>query len=258
MINIIKHKYSEGDIKSGKELLWQLRGDKLGPYPNRSDSKNRKANDVNIEDIVNAVADLDVQNILPVFVAKDLSKLPDLQPEELNKLYYINRVASLEAQMKQHREELVTVNRYISQINDENQLQKDENKQLRDDILNINRALSQTKDDYMHQLDEVKAQIQIYILNKHVSKNSSYGPDTTQVTGSDSRETSADEHESGVVDDNEDDLTEQAQQIQQENDSDNSDDSDSDESVDSDVNSNNNNGGNVQSCNQHNQQESET
>ena len=196
--------------------------------------------------VVNAVADLDVQNILPVFVAKDLSKLPDLQPEELNKLYYINRVASLEAQMKQHREELVTVNRYISQINDENQLQKDENKQLRDDILNTNRALSQAKDDYMHQLDEVKAQIQIYILNnKSVSKNSSHGPDTTQVTGSDSRETSADEHESGVVDDNEDDLTEQAQQIQQENDSDNSDDSDSDESVDSDVSSNNNNGDNV-------------
>ena len=87
---------SYGDF-NGEFSITKLKSANLN---NRSDSKNRKANDVNIEDIIKAVADLDVQNILPVFVANDLSKLPDLQPEELNKLYYINKVASLEAQIK--------------------------------------------------------------------------------------------------------------------------------------------------------------
>ena len=39
-----------------------------------------------------AIKDLDAANKLPIFVAKELSSLPDLQPEELNVLFFIKRI----------------------------------------------------------------------------------------------------------------------------------------------------------------------
>ena len=101
--NIVKSKFDIDDIKKGKKLLWQLCGEQLGQHPNRLSSENREAKDAHLEDILVALGKLDALNKLPVFVAADLGKLPGIQPEELNQLYYINRVASLEKQVKQHR-----------------------------------------------------------------------------------------------------------------------------------------------------------
>ena len=52
LINIIKAKIGDDDIKAGKQLLWRLRGDKLGTYPNRSWSINRPAIDAHIDDVI--------------------------------------------------------------------------------------------------------------------------------------------------------------------------------------------------------------
>ena len=120
--NIMKCKFHETDVKSAKQLLWQLGRETLGRFINRNDSPNRKAYIANIEDIMKAIEDLDAVKKLPIFVARDLGKLPDLQPEELNRLYFINRVQTLERSVWQHQDEIENMNRYFVELKDEMRL----------------------------------------------------------------------------------------------------------------------------------------
>ena len=120
--NIMKCKFHETDVKSAKQLLWQLGRETLGRFINRNDSPNRKAYIANIEDIMKAIEDLDAVKKLPIFVARDLGKLPDLQPEELNRLYFINRVQTLERSVDQHQDEIENMNRYFMELKDEMRL----------------------------------------------------------------------------------------------------------------------------------------
>ena len=124
--NIIKCKFPEDDIIEGKQLLWQIGGATLGEYPARINSNQRPAVEAHIDDIIEAVEKLDSINKLPLFVAVNLGKVPDLEPEEYNRLYYINRVAKLEKSVNQHRDELDNMNRYILELKDEMKSQKAE------------------------------------------------------------------------------------------------------------------------------------
>ena len=75
--------------------------------------------EAHIDDIIEAVEELDTTGKLPIFVAVNLGKLPNLEPEEYNRLYYINRVAKLEKAANQHRNELDDVNKHILDLKDE-------------------------------------------------------------------------------------------------------------------------------------------
>ena len=189
LVNILKSKYDIKEIKAGKNLLWKLCGNHLTPYQNRLGSSNREAKDAHINDVIEAVHNLDVQDRLPKFVAENLGKLPGIQPEELNQLYYINRVASLEAQSRQHKDELV----------------------------NLNSEIFQLKDDFTQQLDVVKQQLRVTDKPKNSGDMLKDGPvDAKEVadtiSNNDNRESEAiqqeknqDEPEVVILDENNDD-----------------------------------------------------
>ena len=163
---IILSKFDLDDIVESKNLLWSLGSNALiGRYPQRADSKYRKAVIAHIDDIFKAIGELDAVDNLPIFVAKDLSKVPDLQPEELNVLFFINRVKSLEAQVSQQREELVTINRYLSQIDDDQRRQLNKVEGQEEELASVNRDLAQVKQDLTRQFNEVKSQIQTQLGN---------------------------------------------------------------------------------------------
>ena len=145
LINIIKNTFGDEDIKEGKELLWKLRGGLLGNFTNRVRSVTRTAKEANIDDIISAISDLDASNKLPEFVAMDLDKLPGVQPEDLNIFYYIDRMASMETQLKQHTDEIISLKRHISELNDDKQLHRDETNLQKEDIIKTIRDLSQVK-----------------------------------------------------------------------------------------------------------------
>ena len=145
--NIIKHKFDELDVKVGKHLIWQLGRETLGRCPTRTKSSQRPALDANIEDIIKAVEHLDAVNKLPVFVAKDLGKLPDLQPEELNRLFYINRVATLEKQVSQHTDELDTVNKNIMELKDDIKGKINEMKKLSDSLMSRINSCNESEEE---------------------------------------------------------------------------------------------------------------
>ena len=117
--NIIKCQFHETDIEEGKKLLYKVGGATLGGYPPRKTSTLRTAVEAHIDDIIEAVEKLDATGKLPIFDAVNLGKLPNLEPEEYNRLYYINRVAKLEKAANQHRDELDDVNKHILDLKDE-------------------------------------------------------------------------------------------------------------------------------------------
>ena len=163
---IINLKFDDKDIIDAKKLLWELGKEVLtDKCPQRQNSRYRDAKIIHIEDIFEAIKDLDAANKLPIFVAKELSSLPDLQPEELNVLFFIKRIKALEVEAKQHREELTTLNRHITQVNDDQSMQKTQAETQKEDLVTVNRTLSQVKQAFNNQIKEVKSQIQTQLDN---------------------------------------------------------------------------------------------
>ena len=66
--------------------------DDLGPWENHKTTDARTATYAHIEDIMAAAKKLDATSKLPDVAAKNLDKLPDRQPEELNYIMLIQRV----------------------------------------------------------------------------------------------------------------------------------------------------------------------
>ena len=63
-----------------------------------------------IQDIIDGLLKLDAIGKLPNFVAKQLNKIPDWQPEELNIFAMINRVPKLEKKMCEYGEIINSMN----------------------------------------------------------------------------------------------------------------------------------------------------
>ena len=88
--------YNADEIVDAKYALWENCNEELGSFPLRQNSTNRLAIVVHMEDIFEGIKSLDEKEKLPVFVAKDLNRIPNALPEELNILSIITRVAELE------------------------------------------------------------------------------------------------------------------------------------------------------------------
>ena len=97
---VIEFFYSEDEILVAKQLLWDVASENLEPIVVRKTSNKRTCAAASIDDIFDAVTKLDSENKLPRFVASDLARLPDRQPEELNLMYIIERVATIENKIK--------------------------------------------------------------------------------------------------------------------------------------------------------------
>ena len=96
---IIRSFYSSDDLSNAKKMLWDLCSDSLEPYTERRNTENRTSQEANISDIFDALCKLDALEKTPVFVARDVSMIPDRQPEKLNLVSIINRLSSVEKKM---------------------------------------------------------------------------------------------------------------------------------------------------------------
>ena len=92
--------YSEEEVINAKKILWEISSSDLDSTCTiRKSTNKRTGTAANIDDIFEALVKLDSLSKLPNFVAKDLSRIPDRQPEEYNSFYAIERVSSIEMKM---------------------------------------------------------------------------------------------------------------------------------------------------------------
>lgn len=93
---VILHFYNDADIVDAKKAIWESNSDILGNYSDRKSTDCRHARIPNVNDIFTALTKLDADNRMPKIAALEMSRLPDRQPEELNLLSVIDRVARIE------------------------------------------------------------------------------------------------------------------------------------------------------------------
>ena len=95
---IVQCFYSAEQIREAKQTLWDSKiSNKLKKFQNRKSTPNRTETEANLNDIMEAVADLDKQNINSVkFVTIDLTQIPKHTPEEINQYAILDRIAALE------------------------------------------------------------------------------------------------------------------------------------------------------------------
>ena len=93
---VILNYYKAAEIHTAAKILWSHESALLGRFQPRNDSQNRPAIDKYVDDILDAIRKLDMQEKLPDIVVRDLERVPDRNPEEINFLYYVNRVNDLE------------------------------------------------------------------------------------------------------------------------------------------------------------------
>ena len=72
----------------------------------RKTTEKRTSSEANINDIFDALQKLDSIDSLPTFVAKQLDRVPDRQPEEINLIAIVNRISQLEKRNKEYEEAL--------------------------------------------------------------------------------------------------------------------------------------------------------
>ena len=99
--------YNQDDILNSKKILWTLGSEFLETYKDRKNTEKRSSTEANLQDIIDALLVLDSCDKLPVFVARELNKIPDRQPEELNVFSLINRVARLEKKLYEYEETMI-------------------------------------------------------------------------------------------------------------------------------------------------------
>ena len=98
---------NQDDILNSKKILWTLGSEFLETYKDRKNTEKRSSTEANLQDIIDALLVLDSCDKLPVFVARELNKIPDRQPEELNVFSLINRVARLEKKLYEYEETMI-------------------------------------------------------------------------------------------------------------------------------------------------------
>ena len=81
----VRRHYAEEEICVAKRLLWETFPSRLPAFKNRQDSSNRKALDVDVEDIVGGIANLDAavegsKEPNKIFVARDVFNAPPRPP----------------------------------------------------------------------------------------------------------------------------------------------------------------------------------
>ena len=112
--------YSHEEIVDSKKLLWSISGTDLGCYSDRKSSEKRTCDDANLSDIFEALLKLDSIQNLPEFVARDLSKIPERSPEELNLTFILDRINRLEKSVRITDDIVITHSTLLSkfEIND--------------------------------------------------------------------------------------------------------------------------------------------
>ena len=95
-------RFSAEEILEAKSKLWESRGESLGQFPLRKESRARPEKEAHIIDILQAIDTLDKDENLPLIVidAMSLGKIPRSHPEELNNISLCDRLNQLESRFK--------------------------------------------------------------------------------------------------------------------------------------------------------------
>ena len=106
---VIQNFYDDEEIVEAKKVLWSECPDDLGTMPERKSTERRKASVAHVDDIISALIKLDALNNIPEVLARNIDRLPDRQPEEINLLYIVQRIADLERTRAEHNETLTNL-----------------------------------------------------------------------------------------------------------------------------------------------------
>ena len=87
--------FSNKEIISAKKLLWTLCSNELEAYTDHKSTDKRSSSEAHLDDIFQALNELDSINKLPTFVAKNIDIIPYRQQEENNIISIINRICKL-------------------------------------------------------------------------------------------------------------------------------------------------------------------
>ena len=134
--------YNDEEIKNAARSLWMACSKDLPkPFQNRRSTDNRQASAQYLEDIMDAIKRLDAKGKLPDVVTRDISRLPDRQPEQLNMLYVINEMAELKKASKCYEENLSNLKIDVLKLQDnaKNNCKQDEKEMLK--ILRIQKVM---------------------------------------------------------------------------------------------------------------------
>ena len=112
--------YNNDEILAAKRSLWiTCEKDLKKRFQSRNSTDNRTAAAANLDDIMEAIKDLDTKGKLPECVARDISRIPDRQPEELNMLYVLSQITELKKASKTHEECLSKIKIEVMPLQDE-------------------------------------------------------------------------------------------------------------------------------------------
>ena len=103
---IIVNFYDNDEVLTAKKLLWELKSDFLGPYNERKSTVNRSSSEANLNDIFDGLQTLDTIDQIPNFVAKNIDKIPERQPEEINIVSLLNRINKIEKKTTEYKNTL--------------------------------------------------------------------------------------------------------------------------------------------------------
>ena len=93
--------FSNDDILSAKKLLWSSYvKDKLKPYQERRSSTTRTTTEANLNDLIEALKDLDQKGHFIKCSVSNIHDFPSLSPERLNTVAMLKRIESLENMYK--------------------------------------------------------------------------------------------------------------------------------------------------------------
>ena len=123
--------YTADEVIESIKMLWNISGNDLKKYTERRNTDQRSCTEANLNDIMDALLQLDAKSKLPFFVARNVERVPDRQPEEINLLSIINRMNKLENMMNDCTDILSSVNRDI--VFNKNQINECEQKILKND-----------------------------------------------------------------------------------------------------------------------------
>ena len=99
--------YQAEDIVQSKKLLWNICKEYLDKYTDRRNTDRRTCDEANLDDMIDALQQLDTKSKIPIFVARDMDKIPDRQPEELNLISIINRINQVKKKIKEYNDAYV-------------------------------------------------------------------------------------------------------------------------------------------------------
>ena len=115
---VVKGFYDEQEIIKAKQDIYEKCNDVVGVYPVRHNSPLRSALVMHVDDIFEAIRILDAENKMPDILARNLDRLPSNNPEELNPLYMLNRIAGLEKVSALHAKTLESNTKDITELKD--------------------------------------------------------------------------------------------------------------------------------------------